>query len=498
MKKITGLLLAAVLCMPAYAAQTKNTMKMVSYFPVPYVAYDTVSANNAMDIGVLNQCAMDIKKGTSNLGGSACSLYLYGDPNAADLNSGLLNVTAGKLDLNSNVTNARIVSKKVQIGKDMTTIGGWLDIGMPSGKSDSYDALYISSLKNTGNSFRVTSKESGAKVNSFHMFNEISNDFPGCTGTVTWQELELAANIDKNETYTDVYLVCNGTGGTTEGDECSDGEVSGSQSCNGCGEQTTKKCVNGKWTDSLGTCSKTAEECNTCQESTTSWTEVSSLPQDTCPGGNTDVEFSCDGGFVGTCTDVRSTPADRQIGETNTLAFDPPSGYVWGGPTCSPQQRKEKAKVASGFASESIISRHNYAIASCSDLSSGNMVNNLPWGFHLLAPGGGIEEWVDYGVITKECPVDLSGPWDGGYEMCRRICGITDPTDTHGCRSRERCYVKPQFNNECGNLTAGHPVLGNGFSVYTCDEHAGGRKWKFRLYQCDAKYEKRTVTCCGN
>ena len=42
MKKITGLLLAAVLCMPAYAAQTKNTMKMVSYFPVPYVAYDTV------------------------------------------------------------------------------------------------------------------------------------------------------------------------------------------------------------------------------------------------------------------------------------------------------------------------------------------------------------------------------------------------------------------------------------------------------------------------
>ena len=298
--------------------------------------------------------------------------------------------------------------------------------------------------------------------------------------------------------YSQSCIQCNGTGGTTEGDECSDGEVSGSQSCNGCGEQTTKKCVNGKWTDSLGTCSKTAEECNTCQESTTSWTDVSSLPQDTCPGGNTDVEFSCDGGFVGTCTDVRSTPADRQIGETNTLAFDPPSGYVWGGPTCSPQQRKEKAKVASGFASESIISRHNYAIASCSDLSSGNMVNNLPWGFHLLAPGGGIEEWVDYGVITKECPVDLSGPWDGGYEMCRRICGITDPTDTHGCRSRERCYVKPQFNNECGNLTAGHPVLGNGFSVYTCDEHAGGRKWKFRLYQCDAKYEKRTVTCCGN
>ena len=219
MKKFTGLLLAAVLCLPAYAAQTKNTMKMVSYFPVPYVAYDTVSANNAMDIGILNQCAMDINKGSTNLGGSACSLYLYGNATGADLNRGLLNVAAGKLDLNSNVANARIVSKKVQIGKDMTTIGGWLDIGLPSGKAKDYDALYISSLKNTGSSFRVTSKENGAKVNSFHMFNEISNDFPGCAGTVTWQELELAANVNNNETYTDIYLVCGGTASEPEDPE---------------------------------------------------------------------------------------------------------------------------------------------------------------------------------------------------------------------------------------------------------------------------------------
>ena len=211
---------AVFLSLPAYAAQTKNTMKMVSYFPVPYVAYDTVSANNAMDIGILNQCAMDINKGSTNLGGSACSLYLYGNATGADLNRGLLNVAAGKLDLNSDVTNARIVSKKVQLGTSMTPENGWLDIGIPSGKNDEYDALYISSLKNTGNSFRVTSKEDGAKVNSFHMFNEISNDFPGCAGTVTWQELELAANVNSNETYTDIYLVCNGTGDVTPPQEC--------------------------------------------------------------------------------------------------------------------------------------------------------------------------------------------------------------------------------------------------------------------------------------
>ena len=283
MKKITGLLLAAVLCLPAYAAQTKNTMKMVSYFPVPYVAYDTVSANNAMDIGILNQCAMDINKGSTNLGGSACSLYLYGNATGADLNRGLLNVAAGKLDLNSNVTNARIVSKKVQIGKDMTTIGGWLDIGLPSGKAKDYDALYISSLKNTGSSFRVTSKENGAKVNSFHMFNEISNDFPGCAGTVTWKELELAADVDTNKTYTDVYLVCDGTGVNPPPDSvCTEGETrNGSGSClGGCGIEL-ERCKNGKW-EAYNCVLKSGAECPTGYEQKTQCSDGKSFRIQRC------------------------------------------------------------------------------------------------------------------------------------------------------------------------------------------------------------------------
>ena len=43
--------------------------------------------------------------------------------------------------------------------------------------------------------------------------------------------------------------------------ECVNGQVTGSQVCNGCGTRTTKKCVGGKWVDSLGTCSKTVAEC---------------------------------------------------------------------------------------------------------------------------------------------------------------------------------------------------------------------------------------------
>ena len=51
--------------------------------------------------------------------------------------------------------------------------------------------------------------------------------------------------------------------------ECADGEVQGSQTCNGCGTQTTQKCVGGKWVASLGECSKTQEECSTCTEGET-------------------------------------------------------------------------------------------------------------------------------------------------------------------------------------------------------------------------------------
>lgn len=207
MKKLIIWLLCLAVS-PVWAAQTKNTMKMVTYFPVPYVAYDTVEASEVIDVGGLDKCEMSISKGSSNLAGTDSSLYLYGDVNGEDLTSGLLNVTAGKLDLNSSVPDARIVSKKVLVGADMDTQGGWLDIGVPAGKNSTFNALYIGSLASAANSFRVTSLENAATVDSFHMFDEIENDFPGCAGTVTWKELELGADPDTNQTFTDVYLVC--------------------------------------------------------------------------------------------------------------------------------------------------------------------------------------------------------------------------------------------------------------------------------------------------
>ena len=218
MKKLF-LLFAGLLCAPAvFAASTttKNTMKMVAYFPVPYVAYDTVSATQALDVGILNECRMSLGENQSNLGGSNCSLYLYGAADGTDdARRGLLNVSAGKLDLNATgfADIPLIKSTTVLVGNGGQPSYGLLEIGKPGNKDPDFNALYISSLANGGDSLRVigrgnTGNDMAAKVTEFKMFDEIANNFPACNGIVTWQELELGGNATNNKTYKDVYLVC--------------------------------------------------------------------------------------------------------------------------------------------------------------------------------------------------------------------------------------------------------------------------------------------------
>ena len=226
MKKLF-LLFAGVFCAQAvFAASTttKNTMKMVAYFPVPYVAYDTVSASQAMDVGVLKKCEMSLGENQSNLGYSNCSLYLYGAADGTDdARRGLLNVSAGKLNLNATgfPITPIIRSSKVLVGSGGTAGYGLLEIGKPENKDPDFNALYISSLAKSGNSVRATGRgnsvaDMAAKVTEFKMFDEIANNFPSCGGTVTWQELELGGDVANNKTYKDVYLVCGAAVDTCE------------------------------------------------------------------------------------------------------------------------------------------------------------------------------------------------------------------------------------------------------------------------------------------
>ena len=215
MKKLF-LLFVGVFCATAAVAApstAKNTMKMVAYFPVPYVAYDTVSATQALELGVLNQCKLSLGENTSNLGDSNCSLYLHGNADGTDDSKrGLLAVASGKLDLNaSGFGDPLIKSTTVVVGSGGQPHYGWLDIGMPASVSNNpaFNALYVSSLANKGNSLRAKEE---ASVSEFKMFDEINGNFPACNGTATWQALELGANTTAGKTYKDVYLVCdNGT-----------------------------------------------------------------------------------------------------------------------------------------------------------------------------------------------------------------------------------------------------------------------------------------------
>jgi len=218
MKKLF-LLFAGVFCAQAvFAASTttKNTMKMVAYFPVPYVAYDTVSASQAMDVGVLKKCEMSLGENQSNLGGSNCSLFLYGAAAGTDdSRRGLLNVSGGKLNLNATgfADIPLIKSTTVLVGNGGQPGYGLLEIGKPGNKDPNFNALYIGSLAHSGDSLRVigrgnTGNDMAAKVTAFKMFDEIFNNFPACNGIVTWQELELGGNATNNKTYKDVYLVC--------------------------------------------------------------------------------------------------------------------------------------------------------------------------------------------------------------------------------------------------------------------------------------------------
>ena len=104
---------------------------------------------------------------------------------------------------------------------------------------------------NADYTLKILSYEDGSYCCEGDGCKKLNKNYPACAG-LSFPESSCAGTESGED----------GLGPDPEGKECTDGEVQGSQTCNGCGTQTTQLCVNGKWTDSLGTCSKTEEECN--------------------------------------------------------------------------------------------------------------------------------------------------------------------------------------------------------------------------------------------
>ncbi|MBP3514342.1 MAG: hypothetical protein J6J74_07700 [Elusimicrobiaceae bacterium] len=149
-------------------AKTKNKISMVTYFPVPYVAYSQVNTTEQMDIGLT----------------SACSMKLGCSEESATLNATRVNLKGGKLNLDG--------------GRGIK--GYTLSLGSGSGEGKiSFQNVRIQ----TGNMESVNAQD--MKVSALELFGKT---FPSCkekdsSGQMKWASLTL-----KGASSNELYLMC--------------------------------------------------------------------------------------------------------------------------------------------------------------------------------------------------------------------------------------------------------------------------------------------------
>lgn len=191
MKKLLTICLTLVPCVLMAAA---NKIKMVTYFPVPYVAYSRVSADQ-MDIGLTQACSM--KLGCSESG--------------SPLETPAVNVQSGKLELNGGLG---ILGNTIGLGAGNSTTGH----------------LEFSKVRiNEGTMASINNAET-MTVTELNLFNRA---FPSCNeansesnGQVSWQMLEL--NGASNQ---ELYLVCGTPSKTGSCEPTHNGDLEYTEDC---------------------------------------------------------------------------------------------------------------------------------------------------------------------------------------------------------------------------------------------------------------------------
>ncbi|MDD7579224.1 MAG: hypothetical protein PUK24_06750 [Elusimicrobia bacterium] len=225
--------LFCLLVLISFPIQAKNKISMVTYFPVPYVAYSQVNTTEQIDIGLT----------------SACDMKLGGTESSATLNAAQVNLKGGKLNLDG--------------GRGIK--GYVLNLGNGSGEGKiSFQNVRIQ----TGTMESVNAGE--IKAANLNLFGKA---FPSCKsansesgGQMQWASLQL-----KGAASNELYLMCGPIGINTE-KPCTKTRPDTSQVCNTCGRQfrtvncdtSTGEWQVGEWsTCSGGTPSKLTEE-QTC------------------------------------------------------------------------------------------------------------------------------------------------------------------------------------------------------------------------------------------
>ena len=263
MKRI--FIVLSLLPVPLLAA-AENKIKMVTYFPVPYVAYSKINASKQLDVGLTSACEM-------NLG---CSES--GALGARPLQATTVNLNRGKLDLN---TAAAVKSTNVTLGS-----------GSGEANIDFSANLRIGTLNN-GYSLEATDMTvDELKLFASHM-RAGGEKFPSCAATgasgapqVSWQKVKLK----KAE---EVYLVC-GTPEESAG-SCSDSSYKlshKSECCPSCPD-TDSDCYSYSWNLNIQSCGPELE--GGCSMS--GWYNNEYPPSGTCssPGASQGPFERCDG-----------------------------------------------------------------------------------------------------------------------------------------------------------------------------------------------------------
>ncbi len=260
MKRILGLLLFALFA-PCFAA---DNIKMVTYFPVPYLAYNELGVVGTCDVGLLGSCGLEAGK------------YLSVRPDTSlaqsGLNYGVLALKGGELDLQSTALTPHARSYVLRVGN------------YPANKAQEAlltfrHRLEVGSLQ--GGDLQSIEADNVAYTDSLTLFGSA---FPTCSKDnhkISWQRL----TFDNKES---TFLVCG------EG-ECTDKYGAWTTYSEGSSSSVLQDTCNGNISSEF-TCSGTAMTCRDVVATTTksgyaatygAATDTTSSTADTCDGDTT-------------------------------------------------------------------------------------------------------------------------------------------------------------------------------------------------------------------
>ena len=178
MKKFLLALCGLLLGVPAFAA---DNIKMVTYFPVPYVSYGDLAVTGSCDVGLLNTCSL-------STGSKLDISKVSGD--SRPLNTGNLTVTAGTLALNSSNSSSTLRTSTLTAGSGTST--GVLEF-----------AHDLSVRDISGNAANIVEATNRANLSSLYLFGS-DRRFPACDASgnvISWKKLTVNGKEG-------VFLVC--------------------------------------------------------------------------------------------------------------------------------------------------------------------------------------------------------------------------------------------------------------------------------------------------